>query len=213
MPVPPHASAAAPGIHRLALGGGRDALLHVPPVWKPGQPAALAVMLHGSGGEPQQGLSLLQPYGEDAGVIVLAPASHAYTWDALLNGFGRDVETIDRALQFVFDRYVVDMRRLAIGGFSDGASYGLTLALSNGDLFTQAIALSPGFVAKAPLVGRPAVFVSHGTSDRVLPIDPCSRRIVPALRELGLAVEYVEFDGGHVIPPAVAKAAVGQLIH
>jgi phospholipase/carboxylesterase len=40
-------------------------------------------------------------------------------------------------------------------------------------VFSSAIAFSPGFVAVAVAepVGRPRVFVSHGTQDRVLPID------------------------------------------
>jgi predicted esterase len=52
------------------------------------------------------------------------------------------------------------------------------------------------------------LFVSHGTADRVLPIARCSRRIVPYLRARAYAVDYIEFDGGHDVPPSVAQAAV-----
>jgi predicted esterase len=55
------------------------------------------------------------------------------------------------------------------------------------------------------------VFVSHGTRDDVLPIDRTSRRIVPALRDDGYDVTYREFDGGHVVPPEVAREAVDRL--
>jgi phospholipase/carboxylesterase len=41
----------------------------------------------------------------------------------------------------------------------------------------------------------------------VLPIDACSRRLVPLLRETGYEVAYEEFDGGHTVPPAVADRA------
>jgi len=34
-------------------------------------------------------------------------------------------------------------------GFSDGASYALSVGITNGDLFTHVIAFSPGFVAPA----------------------------------------------------------------
>lgn len=30
--------------------------------------------------------------------------------------------------------------------------------------------------------GAPRIFISHGTADEILPIDRCSRRIVPELR-------------------------------
>lgn len=56
--------------------------------------------------------------------------------------------------------------------------------------------------------GRPRVFVSHGTSDRVLPIARCGRRLVPELRDAGYDVTYEEFRGGHRVPPEVAAAAV-----
>ena len=49
------------------------------------------------------------------------------------------------------------------------------------------------------------------TSDPVLPIDQASRLIVPALRELGDSVEYVEFDGRHEVPAAIGDQAVAWL--
>ena len=58
-------------------------------------------------------------------------------------------------------------------------------------------------------VGRPRCYVSHGTRDAVLPIDRCSRRIVPRLERAGYAVRYHEFDGPHTVPAAVAREAVG----
>ena len=35
-----------------------------------------------------------------------------------------------------------------------------------------------------------------------------SRRIVPGLKRAGYAVEYQEFDGGHTVPPDIARQAV-----
>jgi predicted esterase len=40
-----------------------------------------------------------------------------------------DVALIDQALSEIFNRYMVDASRLALGGFSDGASYALALGL------------------------------------------------------------------------------------
>ena len=59
--------------------------------------------------------------------------------------------------------------------------------------------------------GLPRVYVSHGTQDTVLPIDQSSRRIVPMLRQAGYDVRYDEFEGGHIVPPAIASAAVDWL--
>jgi predicted esterase len=93
-----------------------------------------------------------------------------------------------------------------MGGFSDGATYALSLGLVNGDLFRALVAFSPGFVAEGePFLGRPRVFVSHGTEDQVLPIDRTSRTIVPGLRARGYDVTYREFDGRHEVPIEIAR--------
>jgi phospholipase/carboxylesterase len=43
---------------------------------------------------------------------------------------------------------------------------------SQAAIFTHIIAFSPGFVIPgAGLRGKPRIFVSHGTADRILPID------------------------------------------
>jgi predicted esterase len=212
MTSPPLVAEAAPGLHAIGLGAVRTALLEVPLGWSSQEPAPLAVMLHGSGGEAEHGLAVLRPQAAAAGVLVLAPASRAYTWDVLVRGFGPDVTQLDAALAWVFKRYLVDVRHLALGGFSDGASYALTLGLANGDLFSHVLAMSPGFVVQTARQGRPAVFVSHGRSDEVLPIDACSRRLVPALRRSGQPVDYLEFDGGHEVPPDIAGAALRSLL-
>jgi phospholipase/carboxylesterase len=102
----------------------------------------------------------------------------------------------------------VDPARLAIGGFSDGASYALSLGLANGDLFPRVVAGSPGFVVSATPHGRPRFFISHGTSDQILPIDQCSRRIVPRLKSMGYDVTFREFVGRHELPPAIANEAL-----
>jgi phospholipase/carboxylesterase len=79
----------------------------------------------------------------------------------------------------MLDCLSVDARRLAVTGFSEGVSYVLSVGLPNGDLFTHVIAFSPGFASSAAYRGKPPVFVSHGTRDKVLPIDRCSRRSSP----------------------------------
>ena len=101
---------------------------------------------------------------------------------------------------------------MAVGGYSDGGSYALSLGLTNGDLFPHVLAFSPGFLMPAGRTGSPRVFVSHGTGDGWLPIGRTSRRIVPQLERAGYAVRYREFEGGHVVPPAVAAEAARWLV-
>ena len=143
------------------------------------------------------------------GLILLAPGSHGPTWDLIPNRgrYGADIAAIDRALGHAFARCAVDTARVGVGGYSDGASYALSLGLANGDLFSHVLAFSPGFLAPTGHSGSPRIFVSHRTRDGWLPIDSCSRRIVPRLERSGYEVRYREFEGGHVVPPAIAREA------
>jgi predicted esterase len=165
-------------------------------------------MLHGAGGEARHTVPLLQQLADKEGMILLVPDSRGRTWDVIEDGYGKDVAFIDRALGQTFSRYNVEPGSIAIAGFSDGASYALSLGLTNGDLFTHVIAFSPGFMAPAARHGSPSLFISHGTNDRVLPIDVCSRRIVPRVRSEGYRLQYKEFNGPHALPREVASEAV-----
>jgi phospholipase/carboxylesterase len=209
-PHPPHA-AGARGPTLLVQAGGRPALLQVPASYEPARPLPLVVMLHGSGGDPAQAVGLLREVPPAEHVIVLAPASRDYTWDAVLGAPGPDVKAIDALLEVVFTGYAVDPARIALGGFSDGASCALALGLANGDVVTHVLAFSPGFIAGARREGRPQVFVSHGRADAVLPIDACSRRIVATLERVGYAVDYHEFADGHAVPRDIAADALATL--
>jgi len=200
-------SGGGPGLHRLGSGDGRGGLLYVPPGGA-GEARPLAVMFHGAGGNAQGGLAALIPLADEAGMLLLATDSADQTWDVIRGGYGPDVEALDDALAEVFGRVAVDPERLAVGGFSDGASYALSLGIMNGDLFTHVIAFSPGFMAPARQEGAPRLFISHGTADTVLPIDACSRTIVPRVSRAGYDVTYHEFEGGHTVPPEIAREAV-----
>jgi predicted esterase len=141
----------------------------------------------------------------EAGVAVLAPDSRDSTWDAIRWDFGPDVAFLDRALDRVFGLLDADPSRIAIGGFSDGATYALSLGLINGELFRRVVAFSPGFVVPGNTQGKPRVYISHGTADEILPIERCSGTIVPALQKRGYDVTFKQFAGGHTVPSEVAR--------
>lgn len=189
---------------------GHSAALFVPSSI-PDTAIPLVVLLHGAGSNASRILPILQTAAENQSFLVLAPQSLDTTWDAIRGGFGSDVRAVDEALDFVFDAYPVDPERIAISGFSDGASYALSLGLVNGTLFSRILAFSPGFVMPGAFEGRPSIFISHGVSDQVLPVDRTSRRIVPALQAEGYTVDYREFDGGHMVPPDMIEAALERL--
>ena len=204
---------AAPGLQALGLVAGRDGFIYVPSGYDPARAAPMVLMLHGAGGNASGGLDPLVRLADQAGLLLLTPDSRGRTWDVLVGGFGPDITFIDRALAQTFSRYEVDPRRIAIGGFSDGASYALSVGLTNGDLFTHVIAFSPGFSSPGRERGSPELFISHGTGDDVLPIARTSRMIVPVLRRQGYRLRYEEFEGGHLVPPAISEAAVDWFLN
>ncbi|HEV7931782.1 MAG TPA: hypothetical protein VGP70_05600 [Actinomadura sp.] len=175
-----------------------------------GPPYRLALLLHGAGGSPRQGVDLLLSAADEHRLLLLAPKSISGTWDLIVDGFGPDVRRIDRVIEETLDSYPVES--ITVGGFSDGASYALSIGLTNGDLFDAVLAFSPGFAAPLVLHGRPRVFVSHGTGDRVLPVDSCSRSLVPRLRASDYEVTYEEFNGGHEVPEHVVDLAVSWML-
>jgi predicted esterase len=184
----------------------------------------LVVMLHGAGGRADSALQLLSLVADEHGMLLFAPQSVGRTWDVISMGaYGADVARIERVLEGLLAAHTATTTAsattttgehslpLRVGGFSDGASYALSLALGNGDVFDAALAFSPGFSAALERVGRSACFLSHGRADSVLPIDRCSRPLVPMLRSYGLPVHYVEFDGGHEVPASAVDDAMEWL--
>src|SRR5262245_15674882 len=198
------AKTTAEGRSRLGLERERDAILQLPSRVA-SAPLPLLVLLHGATGSGESVLRRLADAADSAAVAVLAPDSRDGTWDGIRGRYGRDVAFLDRALERVFATVAVDPARIAIVGFSDGASYAISLGLINGDLFPRIVAFSPGFVIPGTPHGKPKFFISHGTRDQILPIDECSRTIVPGLRSHGYDVTFREFDGRHEIPPDVAR--------
>jgi phospholipase/carboxylesterase len=191
-----------PGVSPLDLGPGAEALLAVPP----GECRSLLVFFHGAGSSAADGLRAVGDRAAAAGVAVLAPTSVASTWDLIAGGLGRDVAVLDAALAQVLDRLPVS--RVGLSGFSDGGSYALCLGVANGDLAEAVLAFSPGFLAVPGRYGRPRFWISHGTEDRVLPVDRCGRRVSRELAADGYEVRYEEFTGGHVVTPDLVTAAL-----
>lgn len=192
----------------LGLGDSRDGILYVPGGYDPAVPAPLFVALHGAGGSADNWQSYAGR-AEDRDMVFLAIDSRGATWDVIRGAYGPDVRFLDRALEHTFERCRIDPERIALGGFSDGATYALSLGLVNGDLFTHLVGYSPGFVVRPdPAAGEPTIFVSHGTDDRVLSVEATRSEIVPGLRDEGYDVTFVEFDGGHGVPSEISEQAL-----
>jgi predicted esterase len=189
-----------PGVSRI----GKNAQVYRP---KNASAAALPliVLLHGAGGDAGRFLGEFKSIADQRGAILLAPKSAGRTWDLQPRrgggaSFGRDASNLDAALAELFAKAPVDRERVVLLGFSDGASYALSLGLANPQLFRAIVALSVGGVFPPPSIDETQrVFFAHGRRDPVLPFANVQRRIVPGLERNGLEPRVHWFNGGHVM--------------
>ncbi len=103
----------------------------------------------------------------------------------------------------------LDPSKTLISGFSQGGMLALDLFYTFPQSFTALGLLSSNLVNKAYLKNIPAeflkgknAFISHGTSDPVLPVTG-ARALESFLSSSGLKTKANYFSGGHEIPPVV----------
>src|SRR3982074_1651370 len=217
--IPPPGSPTVTATVGLQKLGGKSGLLYLPPSYRANEPLPLLVLLHKATGTPSDWFSGGHPdapgsysaYADSGRFIILAPEAPGLSWDGGPKSFGSDYLSINRALEAAFSRCAIDRSRMAIAGFSDGASYALSLGLANADLFNNVIAFSPGYFVRSMGRGKPLLFIAHGAVDRVLPVDATSRLFVAGLRKNGYNVVFREFSGGHHLSPAISGEAMAWL--
>jgi phospholipase/carboxylesterase len=98
--------------------------------------------------------------------------------------------------------------RVMLGGFSQGGMIAAEVAFRTAQPLEALILLSPTFVDEQQWIegmsrrkGLP-VFISHGRRDDVLPF-AASERLQQAMRQAGLRVTWVPFEGVHETPAFV----------
>lgn len=202
-------------LHQGALSGdlsasGRQARVFIPALSQSGAPAPLIVVLHGAGGLDGGLVDIALRWAEENGVCALAPCSAGSTWDILRGGYGPDACFIEVLLRWAVQYRALDLTRIGLAGFSDGASYALSLGPKNPKLFTDIMAFSPGFALTEP-AGHPRIFISHGSRDYILPVE-CGRGLVERFSKGGHDVQYVEFAEGHVVPEEIAVSAFRRFL-
>lgn len=216
---PPTEAPAAPETRNgvIQLAGGAYAYL---PKGMDRTKRPLLVALHGAGGEPADVLAAWRAHADAQRFVLLIPRSIKGTWDmvedlksrlgAEMNvqpRFGKDLQAIDDALADLFARVAVDPKHIGLIGFSDGASYALSVGTANPILFETVILLSPGHAFPVKFAKAQRIFVSHGEKDQVLPFSN-ARAIVARLRARGMSVQFEPFAGRHEVPAPIRDKAV-----
>lgn len=115
---------------------------------------------------------------------------------------------VSRFLDQLQARYAIDPAHLVFGGFSQGAMVSLDVALHRATPPAALIQMSSTPLAESiwkprmkQLAGVP-VLQSHGRNDALLPF-AMAELLRDDLKEAGANVAWIEFAGGHEIPPQV----------
>lgn len=189
----------------------RDALLFAPERRDPTTTTPLVIALHGAGGTGRDMIDELRREARRRNFAVVAPTSRSLSWRLRNGPVGPDAAFIDLSLQATFDRIVVDPRRIAILGMSDGASYALSLGLANGDRFSDVIAMEPLYFNTPTTIGRARFFLSIGRRDTVSGFSNVVD-MADKLRTQGFDVELAKHRGGHVLDRGHLERAVDRLL-
>ena len=177
-------------------GKTRAYYLYVPSTIKPGSPAPLIVMLHGSG---RVGMSLVEKWKDLAkkeGIIIAGPdSSDTRVWGMPQDGpdFLRDLVEALKA------KYSINPRRVYLFGHSGGAIFALEMSLMESQYFA-ATAVHAGALARddADLMDsakrKIPIFIQVGDSDQSFPLKVV-RATRDALNAKGFAAELTEIPG------------------
>jgi predicted esterase len=193
-------------------------------VERAGAPDRLLVLLHGYGEPAAQltdRLDLLDPDGRFLVAAPLAPFERRgrAIWHRAMTArdeaeaqFRASLSAVDALLGDLERETGLPAREAIVGGFSQGGGLGLALLLGADVEHRPAAAFGvcsfpptvQGFrVDRAAATGRP-FWLSSAHGDHFAPIES-SRAGAALLREVGLALTYVESDGGHEMTDEAAR--------
>jgi poly(3-hydroxybutyrate) depolymerase len=174
-------------------GKTRAYYLYVPSTLKPGTPAPLIVMLHGSG---RTGTSLVEKwkdYAKKEGIIIAGPDStNTRGWASPVDG----PDYLHELVEELKAKYPVNPRRVYLFGHSAGACFALHMSLMESQYYAataiHAGALSDEEMEMVKLARRKIpISIQVGDSDQFFPLKPV-RATRDALQAAGIPVDLIE---------------------
>ncbi|QKV72465.1 alpha/beta hydrolase [Amycolatopsis sp. Hca4] len=181
--------------------------------------APLLLLLHGTGGSPEDLIGLARELSPDAAVLAPAgPVSEhgAARWfRRLAEGVFDHEDVVERANEladFVVEareKYGLGDRRLVAVGFSNGANIAAAVTLLRPEVVREAVL----FAAMSPVPEPPShdlsatrVFLANGERDPMAPL-ASTEELIRLLRERGADVVTQRHPGGHQITLDGVRAA------
>lgn len=182
----------------------------------------LLLLLHGYGSNEEDLFSFAAQLPDEYFIVsARAPYSlppygnawYAITFDSDMNKFSDDkqaIESRDLIVKFIdeiIEAYPIDKDNVTLIGFSQGTILSYAVALTYPEKISRVIALSGylnmdivGKSLHAEDISKIKFFISHGIVDQVIPVE-WARKAPEFLKNLGLDVEYHEYNAGHGVAP------------
>lgn len=185
--------------------GEHRAVLLTPSEIDPDRRYPLITVLHGAGRQDEMLVKVCRGEPEARNALFLVPRSIQPTWDLIVGGGRPDLDFLEFAYDLIYRRYPVDERRQAMIGYSDGASYALSIGLSNPNIFRAVMAWAAGFVAYDYSFvkeddPKPELLLEYGTHDEVFSFQQVALPMRASLEEAGYRVEFRVDEGGRHWP-------------
>lgn len=201
--------------------GPQRAALFTPDEIDPDKRYPLLTVLHGAGRQDEMLMKAYKGEAERRQALFLIPRSLHPTWDLIVTSASQaeppavpgqetstarpDGDFLEYALDLIYRRYPIDPERQALVGYSDGASYALSLGLANPDLFQALLCWAAGYFATdsetaAAGTPRPQVLLEYGTHDELFPFEQVALPMRAQLEALGCDVHFRVDEGGRHWP-------------
>lgn len=187
----------------------------------------LIVLLHGAGMSARQFLDGTRDEADRCGCLLLSVQSAAATWDTIglvreasKNGrakrdqlFGADTGRVEQGLSVALRASDADARSVVLAGFSDGASFALSLGLANSATVRGVIAFAPGFhLEPAAINPRQRLFIAHSPTDPILSFERTRDDTVASLKNAGFDIRFRPFEGGHRVDRSVLSDGIDYVL-
>jgi len=208
-PVEPREEPSPTGFVRLEQGRG-SAVLLTPDEIDPARRYPLFTVLHGAG---RQDEALAKAYRDEPDrrqAFFLIPRSVEPTWDLIASAERPDLDFLEYAYDLVYRRYPVDPLQQVLIGYSDGASYALSVGLCNPAMFSAMMVWAAGFLVVDPPTAerfregipepRPRIYLEYGTHDELFGFEQVAIPMRDNLRKAGLDVTFSVDEGGRHWP-------------
>lgn len=192
------------GLVQIEQGASRGVLL-TPDEMDPARNYPLITVLHGAGRQDEMLVKACRSEPARRQALFFVPRSVAPTWD-LIAGEGRaDLDFLEYAYDLIYRRYRIDAFSQSLIGYSDGASYALSVGLSNAGFFDAVMVWAAGFVVLDPATAdaaapKPRLYLEYGTHDELFAFDRVARPMKENLERAGYDVTFSVDEGGRHWP-------------